>query len=266
VGSQFVLLTYAYQTGDILTDSSLPLEDVNVKLHSGTLAYGRTFGLAGHQANLTVLSSYVQGRASGRVFEDLVEVRRSGLGDLRLRFFTNLIGSPALSPREFAAQKPRTVVGASVTVVAPTGQYDSRRLVNIGSNRWAFKPEVGLSIPRGHWTVETAGGVWLFTTNNNFFGGSRRGQKPLASLQANVIYTLRSRMWLSGNATFYTGGRTVLNGLVNEDQQRNSRIGATFSMPLSQRQSIKVAWAKGVTARFGGRLNTVAVGWQYSWF
>jgi hypothetical protein len=265
VGSQFVLLTYAYQTGDILTDSSLPLQDVRVKLSSASLAYGRTFGLAGRQANVTVLANYVRGNVSGTVFEDRQEVRRSGLGDLRVRFATNLIGGPALSTREFATFTPRTFLGASVTVVAPSGQYDLRRLVNIGSNRWAFKPEIGVSKPLGRFTVETAGGVWLFTANKNFFSTSRREQKPLASFQASVIYTLRRRMWASVNATYYTGGRTVVDGVVNPDMQRNSRLGATFSFPLTERQSIKIASAKGVTARIGGDLTTIAVGWQYTW-
>ncbi len=266
VGTQFVVFSYAYQTGDVLTDAALPLSNVKVKLSAGSMAYGRTFGLLGRQANVSIFSSYVKGRVSGTVFEEQQEVTRSGIGDIRLRFSTILLGGTALTPGEFAGYKPKTVVGASVTVVAPTGQYDPRRLVNIGANRWSFKPDVGVSTPIGHWTFEMAGGVWLFTTNNNFFGGSRREQKPLASLQANAIYTLRRRMWISGNATYYAGGRTVVNGVANNDLQRNSRVGATFSFPVNQKQSIKVVWAKGVTARFGGDLNTVAIAWQYSWF
>ena len=265
VGAQFVFLTYAYQSGDVFTDSSLPLRDVKVKLSSGSLAYGRTFGLAGRQASASLFVPYIKGNASGTVFEEQVKVTRSGLGDVRVRFMINLIGSPALHPKEFAAYKARTVVGASVTVIAPSGQYDSRRLVNLSSNRWAFKPEVGLSKPAGRWTLEMAGGAWLFTANNNFFGGSRREQKPLISLQGNLIYTLRPRTWVAVNASYYSGGRTIVNGVVNADRQGNSRVGATVSIPLNQQQSLKVAVAKGVTTRIGGHLNTVAVAWQYTW-
>jgi hypothetical protein len=265
VGTQFVLLTYAYQSGDVLTDSSLPLRDVKVKLSSGSLAYGRTFGLAGRQASASFFLPYIKANVSGTVFEEQHKVTRSGLGDLRVRLMINLIGAPALSPKEFAAYKPRTVVGASVIVIAPTGQYDPRRLVTLSSNRWAFKPEVGVSKPVGRWTVEVAGGAWLFTANNNFFGGQRREQKPLISLQSNLIYTLRRRMWLSVNASYFSGGRTTVNGVINDDRQGNSRVGATVSIPLNQQQSIKVAVAKGVTTRIGGHLSTVAVAWQYTW-
>jgi hypothetical protein len=111
-----------------------------------------------------------------------------------------------------------------------------------------------------------AGGAWFFTTNTNFFRGSRRGQKPLLSLQSHVLYTFRPRMWLSVGATYYKGGRTIVNDVVNADTQSNSRFGGTFSYPIGKRQSLKFAAAKGLTARFGGKLTSVAIGWQYTWF
>lgn len=266
VGTQFVLVGYAYQSGDVLFDSSLPLKDVSVKLNAGTFGYGRTFNLLGHQANVAVVLPYIWGTATGTVFEDQVSVRRSGGGDIRLRFSTLFKGGKALRPREFVGRKPETIIGASVSVVVPSGQYDPQRLVNPGSNRWAFKPEIGISKPMNRWTLEGMAGVWLFAPNNSFFGTSKREQNPMASLQGAVSYTIRPRMWVSGNATFFTGGRTSINGVENDDRQRNSRIGATFSLPLSRKQSVKVAWAKGVTTRIGGNLNTVAVAWQYVWF
>ena len=266
IGTQFVLLSYGYQSGDVLLDSSLPLKDVSINLNAASIGYGRTFNLLGRQANATVLLPYLWGTARGTVFEDQVNVRRSGGGDVRVRFSTLVKGGEALNPREFAQRKRTTIVGASVSMVIPTGQYDPARLVNPGSNRWAFKPEIGVSKPRGRWTFEVMGGAWFFTANNSFLGKSQRSQKPMASFQGAVIYTLRPRMWVSGNATFYSGGSTVINNTANEDRQRNARVGATFSLPLNQQQSFKVVWAKGVTTRIGGHLNTVAVAWQYAWF
>jgi hypothetical protein len=266
LGTQFAVVTYAYQTGDVLTDASLPLQDVKVKLNSVAVGYGRTFGVAGRQASLSFIAPYIKGKVSGKVFESQQLVTRSGLGDMRFRFTMNLKGSPALKPREFAAYRPKPVLGVSLSVIAPTGQYDPARLVNPGSNRWAFKPEIGFSKPLRRWTFEGAGGGWFFSANNNFFGGSHRAQRPLLSLQTDVVYTLRPRMWISFNGTYYRGGQTVVNSTVNNDRQANSRIGATYSLPLDQRQSLKFAWAKGVTTRLGSSLNTVVVGWQYTWF
>ena len=171
-----------------------------------------------------------------------------------------------MTPKEFAARRPEALIGASVLVVVPTGQYDPQRLINPGTNRWAFKPEIGISKPLNRWTFEVSGGAWFFTANNSFLGEARREQKPMASFQGALIYTLRRRMWVSGNATFYMGGSTVLNGTANDDRQKNSRVGATYSLPITQRQSLKIAWAKGVTTRIGGSLNTIVFGWQYAWF
>jgi hypothetical protein len=266
VGTNVAIMLYSYQTGDVLLDPTLPLRDVQVKINSAVVGYGRTFNLAGRQATASLAVPYVWGRVSGTVFEQQQQVTRSGLGDLRVRLSMNLIGSPALSPKEFAARKPSTILGTSLSVVVPTGQYDPRRLVNLGSNRLAFKPELGLSHPVGPWTLELIGGVWLFADNKEFFGGNaRRDQKPLTSLQAHVVYTLRPRMWLAGNATYYTGGRTIVDDTVNADRQGNSRVGATFSFPVGQSHSVKVAYARGLTARIGGDLSTISVGWQYIW-
>jgi hypothetical protein len=266
VGTQFVFVGYGYQSGDVLLDASLPLKDVSIKLNAASFGYGRSFNLAGRQSNVAVVFPYLWGTAQGTVFEDQIKVRRSGGGDLRVRFSTLLKGGPALSIKEFVARKPETVVGISVSIVVPSGQYDPARLVNPGSNRWAVKPEIGISKPVGRWTLEAMGGAWLFAANNSFFDNSRREQRAMASFSGDVVYTIRRRMWVSGNATFYVGGSSVVNGAANDDRQKNTRVGATFSYPLNQRQSLKVVWARGITTRIGGHLNTVAVGWQYVWF
>jgi len=264
--TQTVIFTYAYQSGDVFTDSALPLSDVSVNLNSASLGYARTFGLAGRQTNVGVFIPYVYGKVSGNVFEQRQEVTRSGLGDIRLRITHMLTGSPAMKPKEFASFKRKTLIGASLSVIVPTGQYDPRRLVNIGSNRWAFKPEIGISKPLKRWTLELAAGAWLFTPNNDFFGGNRRAQKPLLSLQAHVSYTIRPRMWVAVGGTYFNGGRTELNKVLNADIQNNVRFGATFSYPLGKSNSLKISGFRGVTTRFGGNLTTIAVGWQHTWF
>ncbi|MCI0660521.1 MAG: transporter [Acidobacteria bacterium] len=265
VGLNFLIFSYAHQNGDFLFGPTLPIEDAQASLNSSVAAYGRTFGITGRSANVLVALPYVWGTASGRVFEEQSNITRSGLADMRLRFAMNILGGPALKPQAFAARKPATTLGASLLAIAPTGQYDPAKLINIGSNRWSFKPEVGLSHPIGHWYLELYGGVWLFTDNHNFFGGSRRKQKPIAAIQAHVSYTIRPRFWLAANATYYTGGRTIIDETIRADLQRNTRIGVALSLPVSRRYSAKIAWARGVKTRFGGDFNSVAISWQYAW-
>jgi len=266
VGTHFALFTYARSAGDIAFDPSVPVTDGRAKIDTYALGYSRSFGLAGQTASLAVIAPYIRGDVSGIVQDTPAQAHRAAIGDLRLRFSANLLGNPALTPAEFARRAPTTTAGASLLVIAPTGQYDSSHLVNVGSNRWTFKPELGVSHPMGDWFIEGIAGVWLYTDNPDFYGGQRRSQDPLWTLQAHGGYNFRPGLWLAVDATHYTGGQTSLNGAQQQDYQRATRYGVTLSVPLDPDWSLKLAWSNALTTRIGGKFNTVAATMQYRWF
>ena len=266
VSTNFLLGYYTRSSGSVLMDTSLPVTDVTARIDGTSIGYVRTFGLAGRLASIGVVLPYFQGDMTGNVGGAAEQVTRSGPGDSRLRFVVNLAGGPALTSEEFAQRPPATVLGTSLTVVTPTGEYDPARLINIGSNRWSFKPEIGLSHPAGNWFLEAALGVWLFTDNSDFFGGQRRSQDPVYTTQGHVSYTFRSGLWLSADATFYRGGRTSVDGVDKADLQQNSRYGLALSVPLSTGVSVKLDWSRGLTTRIGGNFDTFGVALQYRWF
>ena len=168
--------------------------------------------------------------------------------------------------KEFRAAKPETTLGFSLVVSAPTGQYSPEKLINIGNNRWAFKPEFGLSYPTGPWTLEASAGVWLFTDNTQTYPGTNvRSQDPLYTIQAHGGYTFRPQLWLALDATFYAGGQTATNGVPGDTRQSNSRVGATFSLPAARGHTIKFLAATGVSARVGSRFNTYGIAYQFLW-
>ena len=174
---------------------------------------------------------------------------------------------------EFAKYQQKTVLGVSLKVVAPTGQYDPQRLINLGANRWAFKPEVGYSWRRGHWMLDGYGGVWFYTRNPEFFSRNAyvpivqvQTQEPIMALEGHLSYDVKPRMWVSLDGNFWYGGRTSLNGVQNPSTlQRNSRLGGTGSFPITRRQSIKASYSHGTYVRFGGNFHNLSVAWQYSW-
>lgn len=247
-------------------DATLPITDVSASLNAGAAGFVRTLGLFGRSANAGVVVPYVWGSVEGNVLEQRRRVTRSGFADLQLRFGVNLIGAPAVTPREFAAKPPGTTLGLSLYVSAPSGEYDSTKLINIGSHRWAFKPELGLSHPAGRWVFELYGGAWFFTENTNFFGGGTRSQEPIGTFQAHVSYTIRPRMWVAVDGTYYTGGRTTVNGRLNSDLQSNSRVGLTAAVPIGPRSSIKLAWSHGARTSIGADFTTWAATYQLLWF
>ena len=174
IGLNFLVAGFGRSAGGVVVDPALPVEDVEATVDAFTVGAGATFGLFGRTALLVGAAGYVWAEATGRVGEDAREVSRSGLADPRFKLSVNLLGGRALSAQEFARAGERpTIVGVSLTVVPPLGKYDSTKLINLGSNRWSFKPEVGISrLIRRKWTLDGYAGVWMFTAYGEFETGS----------------------------------------------------------------------------------------------
>ena len=267
VGVNFVAVAAGRSSGAVVVDPSLPIEDVQASVGTLSVGYGRTITLLGRTALIVAALPYARVKASGRVGEAEASVSRSGLADPRVKLSINLIGGSPLNARDFARSAPRTVVGVSITMAPPLGQYYPDKLINLGANRWSFKPEMGVSHVAGKWTIEGYGGVLLFTTNDEFYTGSSvRTQRPVIALQGHVSYAISPRIWAAVNATFYTGGRTSIDGVEKADLQRNTRLGATLSLPIARQQSIKIATSTGATTRIGADFKTIVVAWQLTWF
>ncbi len=264
-GMNFAGVSYTYQTGDVVFDASLPFSNVTANINAASLVYIRTFGLFGRSASAGLVVPYAWGSVQGDVQEEFRQIHRSGLADMPLRLSVNLLGGPAMTVGEFAARKPSTTLGFSLFVVAPTGQYDPSKLINIGSNRWSFKTEFGYSHPMGHWLVEVYGGAWFFTTNSDFFGGQTRTQEPVGTIQAHVSYNFRPRLWVAADYTYYWGGKSTVNGVRNADLLANSRVGLTVAVPVTRGQSVKFAWSKGASTRIGANFSTYALAYQFLW-
>jgi hypothetical protein len=266
IDTNFLLGSYLRTTGTVPVDPTLPIANVKISVNSGVLGYDRTFNLMGQAASVAILLPYFQGEISADVFGIREQVSRQGFGDIRIRIAENLIGNPALTPSEFALRQPATTLGVSLTVTAPTGDYDPRHLANIGSHRWVFRPEVGGSQPIGNWFVDAAAGVWLFTDNANFFRGHVRGEDPLWVAQAHAGYNFRPDLWLALDATRYTGGETILDGIDKNDSKSVLRVGATLSIPISNGLSTKASWATWLAAHNGGKYDVLTLTLQYRWF
>jgi hypothetical protein len=212
VGANFVVVGYGQSNGRIMFDADAPITNARADLNLATVGYGHVFDLGGHQASLSVAAPYIWGEASGDVGEARRVADRSGLGDIRLRASILLMGGPALSRQAFAARKPKPILGVSLAAVAPTGQYRPDKLVNIGANRWAFKPEIGVSVPMGRWQADAYAAVWLYQDNDDFFGGKTLERAPMGAFQAHLSYTLRPGLWAAVDGAYYSGGATTTNG------------------------------------------------------
>jgi hypothetical protein len=270
VGLSVAGAAYFYQSGSDVLDASVPLDNVETRMQTVVPFFGHSFDLLGRLAVVTVVVPLVNANVQGDVLVPPPgyhkAVDRTGLGDPAFRFAVNLIGLPALTREEYVKREPETTVGASLTVIAPAGQYDPNKLINISTNRWSVKPEIGISQPFGKWAFEAMAGLWMFTDNSDFYGHVTRRQEPLASYQGHIIYHFTPRMWSALDYAYFTGGATVVNGVHKADRQDNNRVGITFALPVTANQSFKVSWAKGMMVRIGSDYETVGVAWQWNWF
>ena len=207
---------------------------------------------------------YAWATITGSVLENAQRITRTGFGDMSLRFSFLMCGAPASSPAQLAKAPRRTILGASLSIVAPTGQYIYGKLINLGTNRWSFKPELALSQPiANRWLFDIYAGVWLFTTNNSFYpGSSSRTQDPMGTFQAHISYNITPRLWAALNFTYYTGGESSVDGVGKDDREENSRIGGTVVLPVGKRHTVKVAYSTGAIIRFGANFSTVSIAWQ----
>jgi len=273
VHSNAVTLISSFFNGSILFNPTLPISDVTANPKILVFSYYHTMDFFGRSANLVAALPYGVGTFQGKVLGTQQEVYRSGLLDFTFRFSMNLKGGPAMSPKDFQSWHQKTLIGASFSVLAPTGQYDPARLINQGTNRWAFKPELGFSRRRGHWVLDAYGAVWFFTTNsahfsNNQFsaGTNTLSQSPIGAFEGHLSYDVKPRLWASLDGNFWYGGNTTLNSKESPNSyQANSRVGATVSVPISKHHSLKLSYSNGAYIRLGGDYQTISVAWQYSW-
>lgn len=259
------LAGYTYSTGNVLTDASLPLTDVTAKLNVVGLGYLRTMRLFGRAAKIDLGVPFTVAHFAGKVAGADTTRDITGLADPRVRLQVSLLGAPALDLPAFAKYQQGTVLGVSLQVALPLGQYDPARVVNLGANRWSFRPEVGLSQRWRKLNLELAAGAWMFTVNDNFKNGGRLTQDPVPFIKGDAIYSFRRGWWLAFNYGYAWGGQTQVNGVARNDFQTNNRVGATFAFPLGRGGALKLVYNNGLLTRVGGDFDSYSVVYSYSW-
>jgi len=265
VGMNFLIAGYGYTRGSLEFDTAVPITDANLHTSNTILAYVRALDVLGTSGKFDVIVPYTWLSGSAQYAGAPIERVVDGMADPAFRLSVNLYGAPAMTLEEFRGYQQDLIVGASLQVTAPLGQYDDQRIVNIGAHRWTLKPQVGVSKAVGAWTLEATAAGTFFTDNRDFYGGKLRAQAPLYSIQGHVIYSFPSGIWASLDATYFTGGRTTIDGAQNADLQRNWRTGGTLALPVDVHNSVKLYASRGVSARTGNNFDLVGIAWQYRW-
>jgi hypothetical protein len=264
VGMNFLVANYTQSAGILQTDPDSPIQNAHLKVQTPVLGYARILDIAGMSGKIDVALPVSSFSGSADLYGRTVTRDMAGLTDPAVRLAVNFIGSPALSLQQFRSYRQDLIVGASILVSAPLGDYDATKLINLGNNRWKLRPEIGASKAIGPLTLEAAQGIVLFTDNTDYAGGHTLGQSAIYTTRANLIYRFDNTS-LSLNALYFTGGRTAIDGVQRDDRIETWRFGVALTIDLDVHHSVKLYGSRGVTIRPGTNYDIVGVSWQYKW-
>ncbi len=267
-GGNFAIASYGYSVGNILLDNSLPVEDLDASINSFVFAYARSFKLFKKLAKFDAIVPYAFANYDAIVNNADTSASRNGFGDPLFRLSIIWIGTNPLSPPDFIKREQKKFnLGTSVRVIAPIGQYDPTKFLNLGLNRWAIKLTLAGSytlakrvVLEGHFNSV------FFTENDSFFNGNTLKQKPLLSTQFHATYIIKPGVWVAASIGRSYLGETVLNGEEQDNLQNTSRYGVVFSYKLKQHSALKLGFTSGITARYGANFTSIILAYQFIWF
>ncbi|MCK8046477.1 transporter [Shewanella sp. 1CM18E] len=263
IGMHFLAAGIVHSEGDLSPAPTAPISNANLNIDAGVIGYAHTFDLMGNSSKFDIAASRVCYQGDAELNGEKVSADRCGYGDPTMRLTWNFLGAPALQAKDFASWKQGLVVGTSLQITLPLGSYDKEKLLNSGSNRWVFRPGIGLSHRLGNWYYDVMASVRFYTDNKQYLVDTNLQQDPLYTVQGHLIYNLNRGHWLSLNANLFFGGETSKNTINSLDEQQNSRLGLTYSFPINQKNSIKLNASTGVITEFGNDFSTFGALWQY---
>lgn len=266
-GTSIAGLTLSYSSGELLFDRTIPVKEVDGKITVLAPSYSRYLNFFGVTSRIDAVIPFVHGDWEGALVGEDGErsVSRSGIGDPRLSLAVFVLGARAMTLEEFRQYKQRTMLGLFLRVTIPIGEYDDQRAVNLGSNRWQLVPALAVSHRWSRLIVEAYTGMWIFSDNEEQYGGNTLSQDPLFAFHLNLVYSFRPRLWLSAGTRQTVGGQTQLNGVERDDERVNNRLGLVLGVPVSDHHTLKIFGTTGTRSTVGDDFDTFGLQWFYQW-
>ena len=258
-----IVLVYGLSSGNVLTDPTSPIADFKITAHTAIGAYVRTFALGNKLARIQVGVPFAYMVGKLQIDGRDTTGTRLGFGDARIRLGINLIGTPPIDKKDFRQYTQKTIVGVSLVTSVPTGLYYKERRINLGSNRWGFKPEIGISKRFDRIYAEAYMGVWFFTLNNQYLVTKTLEQKPVFNAQAHASYYFKNLMWVSLNTTWFSGGKTLIDDVSAGNLLDNWRLGGTWAFPVAKGHSLKLQFHVGAFTATDYDYDIVSIGYQF---
>ncbi len=270
IDRNYVTVNYGRTDGDIAFDPVLRIEGAVVELDTWVLGYIRTFDLLDRTARIEIRQPWQSGTWSGVIDGTPTSVDRDGLADTFVRFAVNLVGAPPLTGKDFtqyrSAADIETIIGAALGVQIPTGDYLEDKLINLGANRFAFRPQIGIHQQYYNWSFEVTGTAAFYTDNTSFFNGNQLEQDPYYSIDGSLEYSFKSGVWASLAAGVGIGVQSTLNGVEKDDRREDFGWSVSAGFPLTRTLGFKATYLEtDHWADVGTDSKTVSLGLVGTW-
>jgi len=261
-----VALNYTFFSGNVLGDPGAPIQDFQINTNIVAAGFLRTFSFFGKlgRAQLIIPFSFMSG--SLKFHGKDTSGSRTGFNDINLRLGVNIFGSPPLEIQDFRKFRQERILGASLVITFPVGQYYPEKLVNIGSNRWGFRPEIGISMRIGQFYWETYAGVRFSTKNSEYLVNKTLSQSPLYGMQMHLNHTFKNFMRIALSMAYINGGQTSVNDIKNDDYIRHLRSGVTFGMSFTPFHSLSLQLNTSLFTNVTLDYKSVNLTYNYTWF
>lgn len=269
LGTHILGAGYSYTSGTVLFDPLLQAEDVKIKAHSLAVTFAQPFRMGNKLGNISVLLPFSVADWDGFLSGVPTGINRTGFADPIVRASVILVGPPAGNVseiRQYRLDNPTdTSFGVSLAITFPFGEYFEDKLINLGSNRFVFRPQVGMIHYWGQWSFELTGSVFLYTRNPDFFNNTERDQRPTFALQSHLVRQLQKGAWISLGAGYGLGGESIINRQPNGDFRSNLLVSAAYSFMISQRQGLKLSYIRAEALEdIGSNTNNFLLAWFVS--
>lgn len=266
VGTNQLELAYAYARSNSSIDTSIIVTGAKLNLNQGSIGYTRYFGLF-HRLCWVKASLPIAG-LNGSISGTKIQGSNAGTGDTTYQITALLRGGPALSVAQFENYRPTTTVGISLTMTAPTGLYNADKVLNLGSDRWSFKPEFAVAHPFGpeqKWEVEGYVNAYFFTDNTSYHGVEILRQEPVPGVEGHISYSFVNSLWASLDTRYSLRGITFVNGVNQNNSQQNFGLGSELNISFNERNSVVFVFDKALVHQNGPALSGFAVKYNFTW-
>ena len=267
LGTNVIGVGMGHVFGDIEFDPLLQAENTSVTVNSIALQYVRPFKIGNKQARIDVMIPFSFAKWEGLLEGSSETIKRQGFADPRLRLSVNFIGPEAMTLKEFQTYKKEnpvyTTVGASIAVSFPFGQYYSDKLLNLGTNTFVIRPQIGMVHTWNSWSYELTTSVFFYTDNTDFYGNQTKSQKPLFAMQTHLTKQFKHAIWTALSFGYGLGGHSIVNQHKKNDERGNFLGGLSLGMPIYKRQSLKFSYGTTITFKdIGANTNGFSLGWS----